>query len=548
LGTALVSCSELRDPVVARVGADRLTVRDLRIAYANLQPLARPALNTRRERLSFLQQVIDHRLLRDHGGAIAAANDLDPDAVYERARLECLVQRLLTLEGEDWQPSDADIEEAYQRMKSAALVQRLVFASREAARAAAEELAAGETFDEVARRSDVYRPADLWLTWTPWQFDPLSTAAVELEIGQVSEPFFADMHGQLVRVDDRRPEEVPALEEVASRIAEGLRARHRARRAGELQDELWAAENVRLVDDTVELLTERTRTAVLEEDPEIEGGVWANPRLTEEEKSRPLAVGDRGDLWSVRDYLETTARSVAARGPRRGSVKSEIRQLCRREVDRRLLLAEAERRGLERDWWARKTLDRLEEEWLIRTATADIQSHAEVRSDGLDSLVSLLRTGQPGLFRRREGARVVRFDFASREAALVERERIERAGGAAARLEQVLDGDVRFQGLYLVSWVPRGALSLPEFEEELFARGPGRLVGPLQFGTQWVLAESLLLTPEEQMSEEEIRADVQARLASSRSAAALREWLRLRREQLNVRIDEDALDELRPGI
>jgi hypothetical protein len=455
---------------------------------------------------------------------------------------------LLTLEGEDWQPSDADVEEAYQRMKSAALVQRLVFASREAARAAAEELAAGETFDEVARRSDVYRPADLWLTWTPWQFDPLSTAAVELEIGQVSKPFFADMNDQLVRVDDRRPEKVPALEEVASRIAEGLRTRHRARRAGELRDELWAAENVRLVDETVELLTERTRTAVLSEDPEIKGGVWANPRLTEEEKSRPLAVGDQGDLWSVRDYLETTARSVAARGPRRGSVESEIRQLCRREVDRRLLLAEAERRGLERDWWARKTLDRLEEEWLIRTATADIHSHADVRSDGLDSLVLLLRTSQPGLFRRRERARVVRFDFASREAALVERERIERAGGAAARLEQVLDGDVCFEGFYLVAWVPRGALSLPEFEEELFARGPGRLVGPLQLGTQWVLAESLLLTPEEQMPEEEMRAEVQARLASSRSAAALREWLRLRREELNVRIDEDALDELRPGI
>ncbi len=548
LSVFLLSCSEFGDSVVARVGSDRLTVRDLRLAYADAQTLSRPPLNTRRDRLSFLNQVIDHKLLLDHGRAIVAANDLVPDAAYERGRLECLVQRLLTLEGEGWRPSESDVEEAYRRMQFAYRVERLVFASEGAARAAAEDLAAGKTFDEIARRPEAHRPPDRWVTWAPWQYDALSTVAVELEVGDVSEPFFADMHDQIVRVDEKRPEEVSELEEIVSRISEGLRARHRARRAAELQDELWAAARVELVPDTIELLTERTRTALLTENPEIEGGVWANPVLSEEERELPLAIGEQGVLWRVKDYLEMTARSLTARGLRRGSVEAEIRQLCQREVDRRLLLAEAERRGLEKDWWARKTLDRLEEEWLVRRATADIYSHAEVQQDNVDSLISLLQATQPGLFRRREGARVIRFDLPSRESALDERERIERAGGAAARLGEVLDGDLEFEGLYHVVWIPRGALPVPDIESELFDRGPGRLVGPFQLGTQWVIAEAVLFTPAEQMTEEEMRADVLARLASSRTAARVQEWLERRREELHVRIDENALDELRPGI
>ena len=111
LSAVLLSCSEFGDSVVARSGSDRLTVRDLRLAYANTQPLSRPPLNTRRDRLAFLNQVLDHRLLLDHGRALVAANDLVPDAAYERGRMECLVQRLLTLEGEGWQPNESDVEE-----------------------------------------------------------------------------------------------------------------------------------------------------------------------------------------------------------------------------------------------------------------------------------------------------------------------------------------------------------------------------------------------------------------------------------------------------
>jgi parvulin-like peptidyl-prolyl isomerase len=548
LSAVLLSCSEFGDSVVARSGSDRLTVRDLRLAYANTQPLSRPPLNTRRDRLAFLNQVLDHRLLLDHGRALVAANDLVPDAAYERGRMECLVQRLLTLEGEGWQPNESDVEEAYRRMQFSSRVQRLVFASDEAARAAAVDLEAGKTFAEISRRAEAYRPSDRWVTWVPWRYDALSNAAIDLEVGEVSGPFFADMHDQIIRVDERRPEEQPELEEIASRISEGLRTRRRARRAGELQDELWAAAKVQLVPDTIELLTERTRTAVLTEDPEIEGGVWANPVLSEKERELPLAVAEQGVLWTVKDYLETTARSLTVRGPRRGSAEAEIRQLCRREVGRRLLLAEAERRGLEKDWWARKTLERLEEEWLIRSATADIHSHAGVQHDNVDSLITLLQATQPGLFRRQEGARVIRFDLPSREAALDERERIERAGGAAARLAQLLDGDLEFEGLYHVVWIPRGALALPDIESELFDRGPGRLVGPFQVGTQWVIAEAGQITPAEEMSAEEVRADVLARLTSSGTTTRVQEWIEQRREELHVRIDENALDELRPGI
>jgi hypothetical protein len=303
-----------------------------------------------------------------------------------------------------------------------------------------------------------------------------------------------------------------------------------------------------LRDETIALLTRKTRKVILESDATEHDRKWAIPELTAEEESLTVATWRGAGRWTAKDYQESIQRLIPAQRPSAAFLENWVRWACVDEVSKRLMYEEAVRRGIDRDWWVERALQDFREERRLRRVREEITSRIELENSTVDSLASALRASRGDLFRHAERAWLVRFDLRTREAALEERHRILKAGGAMARLDEVLKGDFAFRGAYHIIQLTPDGVTDPRVETAIFAEAPGTLRGPFELLGNWTLLECRSVEPARPMAPEEIRDHVRTQLIRGEAVAALSSWIATRRQEMRVTINEDALGALGPGI
>ncbi len=547
---SLAGCGEIGKPAVVSIGKESLTLEDLRRTYADLPPSARPSLATRPQRVAFVDEVVRRRLLVLHGQSLADADSTDPVAVRERE--DILLRRLQATEGGMADPTDAELEEAGARFATRFRVRRIVCVTREDAARAADLLSRGEPPSSIAAGATVLvLPVETW-TWFPWPIDPLSDALLALEPGGVTAPIEGDGFVQVAQVLERTaplPDAEPAPN---TRLAEAVRRQKRERAVLALERALREKSQARIDPAALKLLVDRTRASVLEGHRVETDLDFALPSLSPEEKSLAIATyrspSGSEERLLVGDYSSALERLSPARRPWRGSIDTVVRRMVDQEIGRRLLVREAERRGITEDWWAERDLRLLEEERVLRRGRRAIESSATLSDASIDSMTTLMLLAQPSILHQPARARVVRADFPSVESALQERERARTAGGLLRRFADVLEGRALSPGTYHVFRVSAGGMGSVAIDQLVFSSKPGTIEGPVQFGASWILLEVQGFESPVERPVEAVRAEIQRNLRDSRSAPAVEEWVRARREELGVRVDGELLDRLSPGV
>jgi hypothetical protein len=538
----LAACEDLGDSPPVTIGGERLSIGDLRAIYADLPPADRPRLGTRAQRTAFVEGVVDRTLLRERGREIAEEN---PELLgrLEYAREETLIRRLRTLESGDDSPTAEDIERAHGILANEYLVERFFFADSAAAAAAHARVTAGEALRDAAlAENGVYAGVPIWLKWSPFP-DSLLDALPGLEPGDMPAPIVDGPRRALIEVLERREVPETSLEDVRDQIVRGLRNRQRAERLQEFLDGLRDAADIVIREEAVEDLVERTRRSILEGGRTLQHPGWALPDI--DDAGRTVAEWSGGRL-TAGEYRSALESMVSLQRPHL-NLHDEVRDVCRRAVDRGLLLAEASRRDLAAEWWTARALERLERGRFLQIAVERIESEAEMNPTAADSAASLLHSTQPELFRSQAKARIVRFEFTNREAADDEARRIRAAGGAMERIAEILASKSVLAGSYRIVDVVADELGSPAAHEFVFLSEPGRLSAPLEFFGQWVLIEVQKVDPAYVLSAEEVLADVRARLSGGGEREALERWLAERKQAVGVAIDEQALNALAPG-
>jgi parvulin-like peptidyl-prolyl isomerase len=518
-----------------------MTVDDLRTAYADLDASVRPSLATREDRRAFVQRLVERTLLVDEGERLLAA-DAAAGADLRSDRDLFLVRRLRTLEAGGAPIESAAVAAAYERMRTAHEVEAYYFSREEDARAAKAAYDASAEGRQI-RASD---RSTTWVTWSPFP-DPVADAVVDLPLSVLAGPLKVGGAWRLVRVRGRKPNDPGPLEPLRPRIFLGLRARGEAAAVEALAQRLRGVADVRVEGSAVELLAARTREKILRPESTEQDDAWAIPALTTGEESTRVATWRDGVL-TAGDYVRVVRREPRNQRPR-SMLAAEVRRTVDSEVTLRLLVAEAERRGLEEDHWVRRSLERSRQDRALQKAIAEIErtEHDAQADSSVDSLAARLHATQPGLFERAARARVLRFDFATAEAGREEVERIRRAGGAEARLEEILEDGAPAGGPFHLIYMTPTEMPSADVVAAIFAGGPGAVTGPHRQGDSWVVLACLDLRPSTRPNREEIIADFRRRIADTNEARRVDAWLERRKKEVGVQVDEAALDALAPG-
>jgi peptidyl-prolyl cis-trans isomerase C len=234
---------QARRLLLARVNGEEVTLADLRQAFKDRHGGHGSLLAGEEILRSFLDSVIEERLLTQEGFRMGLDQEPGPRRAAEAQRdlllLEALEERFVRGPAE---PGEAEIRRAH------ALLGRQVHAAvievRDAAGAegALARLAAGEEFDAVAREMSLHasrgRGGDLG--WIGWGMLDAATESVALAtpIGETSPAFAAGAGRRIVRALEERKVESPPLERAAPHVRAVLRARREKQIRAELLEEI----------------------------------------------------------------------------------------------------------------------------------------------------------------------------------------------------------------------------------------------------------------------------------------------------------------------
>ncbi len=547
---ALAGCSEIGRRPAVKVGTKSFFLEDLRHIYADLPAPARPTLSTRPQRLAFADEVVRRHLLMEHGRSIAEDDTLL--AGGGRIREEVLLRRLHAIEGGMADPTDEELNAARTHLASRFLVRRFVFTDREQAERAAQRLGRGTPVDSIAADPQCRAFAPETWQWLPWPIDPLADAVTRLAPGETTAPIEGEGFVHIAQLLEVSAAPQGAPEATGSRLVEVVRRRKRQLAVDALVERLRNAANIRFDDATMRLVVDRTRSAILAGEFAESDAEFSIPTLSKEEESLTAAsyrsVSGSEEEFLAGDYRRELQRTSPGRRPWRGSLRLLAERALEREIERRLLVQEAERRNLARDWWAERDLRLFEEERLLRRGRKAIESSVTIAEASIDSMTSLLVTAKPNILRQPARARVLRVDFPTAEAAADERERALAAGGLGPRFADILDGRTLPTGVVHIFQISPGVLGSAEIDRLVFASSPGRIEGPIRFGASWILLEVQGFEPVGERSPDDLRNEVRRSLHEGRNTTAVDTWVRARRDSLGVSIDEELLDRLSHGV
>jgi hypothetical protein len=534
----LAACDELGEPVILNIGSRAYTARDLREIHAAMDAAARPSLATREERESFVSAVVERVLLEEYGQSLVDAGEVDLGAELAAVREDVLVRRLRVLLGTGAQLDSVTAHDAYERMRVLHRVRSVAFATEEGAARALARLQPGQGLDalpEYARSG-----GETWIAWSPSP-DPIADELGRHEVGDIVGPIPSRTWWRLVELLGNRPAELEPYEKIRARILGSLRAREEATRVRDLLARRQEEEHVRIDAEKVAWLAARTLDAILrpgatEADPD-----WALPRLEDAERDAVVAEWDTG-RFTAGDYRRAVERMSRGQRPRTSGMELIVRDLVQDGVERWLLVAEAQRRGLAGDWFVQQALASDRTDRYVRAAIRRIENDAVQPGDN-ESLIRRLRESQPQLLRTEPRARLLRLDLPTRELAEEEADAVARAGGGRARLRELLSSSDPMPGTYHLLESDASAITEPAVREAVFDGTLDRPLGPYESVGGWFVLVCLAVEPPHDLGAEELAA---ASLGAS-GPDAVQEWIRNRREEVGVSVNRDELDQIGPG-
>lgn len=542
LGAVLAGCADDAAPddeVVATVAGAPITAGEFAETYAQVVLRAGLDADPAAAADAVLRSLVNRRLLIAAALDDGLAETDDYRAARDLAETKALVDLYTAREmADDLAVTEADLRETFVQMNTTYAARHLYARDREAAERLHARLAAGESFEALARETF----ADSVLAATGGfvgefghdEMDPaFEAAAFRLPVGEVSEPVRTATGYSVIRVDARATN--PLLTEAEfDRKRDDLARYVRKRKRTEARFVLSREVRDALAPQFEDAAFARLVAFATGRAPGLDAEALADWRRT------PLVrfTSNRLDgVWTV-GYVEDRAASMTERQRAAVQDAASLREFVEGLLVREELTARARAAGLDRDRRLERSVAEQMDEWAFEEAKRRLRLVDDLPEDSLRAHFA----AHADLYVMPERVRAREILIATRpeaDALLAE----IRAGadlGALARTRSLRPGAAAVDGdLGEVTRAQLGRLGDP-----VFAAAPGEVVGPVEVQGRYVLVERGETLPPRPMTFAEARPQVRAALDIPFAQRRLEAALAAFRDRYPVEVDREALDRL----
>jgi parvulin-like peptidyl-prolyl isomerase len=535
--------------VVATAGSEiQITLADFNQAYSQISPPNRPDISTLELKRNFANDLVNKEILLAEAHRIGGITDTATLDTLEQLKRNKMLELLYREEVESKvEVLGRDVAELYEHRKFNVSASHILFENLEAASDVRAQIEEGKiSFEDAARQYSLDQgtkqnggklPPLVWGQAVP-QFQMV---AFDLEPGALSEPVETQFGVHLIRVDARVEQELDSLETMRPTLRTEARRQLEIVRMREFVDELAARENLAWNDAGLDVLHGLIAEAVAKAG-EAEASVKYLPTPTPDQEPMELATYS-GRSWTIGDYVRVLAEVPPTNRPATTMPRSGLKEvILNTQIQNELLVVEARARGLDQRPDVLGADLRVREQLLIERVHGGFLQAADVPIEDVRAVFDSSRAVDPAAFTMPE--RVDMLILTHEDPQTVEAALARIRGGEPEEkviVEISMDMRTNTKG-GRTGLLPRGNYSEP-IEDVAFSGWVGKgWSEPIVTQTGTGAIKVLQHEASRLATFEEVKDGLMQGLARNRGEEAFEEWLNNRRQELNVRVNDDVLN------
>jgi peptidyl-prolyl cis-trans isomerase C len=536
--------------IVAEAGDARVTLANFNDAYNKITPEYRPDLSTIEGRRGFANDLLNKEIMVSEGRRMGGIEDSAMVDAVERSRDSKMLALLYRDEVEaQVEVGGKLVADVYDKRAYNVKGSHIMLEDVDEAARIRQEIVSGEisfrdaarkySWDESTKSEGGALPEIIWSLDLP-EFEE---ALFEMEPGEVSQPIEGVLGVHLVRLEERIPQEDRApLEQARPTLRSDVRRQLERIRMKAYVDSLQEAAGLTWHEDGLGLLLDLMEEVSKADIDTIAPADRYVPRPTDEQRAVPVASFSGRD-WTIGDFVDAVKATPPGQRPVRRPPLAGLKELIRlTQLQNELLLAEAFKKGLDKNDEIVRERDRLYERILIEQVHTRFVQAADVPPEDVRAAYDSTKAENPDALTFPERVEMVILTHTD-SSIVAQGVRRMRAGEPEEDVILELSMDTRTKGNGgNTGLIARGNYA-PQIEDVAFSRSPDQGWSDPIVTESGTGAVRVVKHEDARLATfEEVQDGLTQQLARARGEVAFEEWLKNEREKRNAVVHDEVLE------
>jgi parvulin-like peptidyl-prolyl isomerase len=521
--------------VVAEVGSKKITSGELLITYDRITPPNRPPFDTLEDKKAFLETAIAKEILVQEAQTRGLDKSVEVEAGVKKLRDTELLKRMFVEKSQKVVELTPEELEAHYK-ETQAQVHLADIWLKDADKAKADEIRAeirgGASFAEMAKKhgQNEYAAAGGDMGWHAVSAPMLEFFAEQLKTmkpGDVSDPVPLLGGYHIIQVLERKDADMAEFEEKKIPVRQELRRKKEAEAWRAYIQEIRAAKQLTVSPENVQIVKDRFASTA----------AGQLPQLSDSEKALPL-VSYEGDSWTAGDLIYYLGSVGPSMRPDFTDPRFDPSNWLMTRATNDMVLKEAAKAGFEKQSDFQETLAREREKLSLDALHAELIKEISVSDDEKVAFYEEKKDSLIG-----PAVSSVRYIFTTSQARIDSAYAEIQAGKPFAEVVKryTEDPNTRDKG-GVVDSIAYGVFGDANMDNGVLALKPDEVSKPIVYNQAFYIFKKIETRPGKALTYAEAAPQIETHLKSKKETELFDTWLTQKREALNVKIYDKALD------
>lgn len=521
--------------VVAEVGSKKITSGELLITYDRITPPNRPPFDTLEDKKAFLETAIAKEILMQEAQAKGLDKSVEVEAGVKKLRDTELLRRMFVEKAQKVvELTPEELEAHYKETQATVHLADIWLKDADKAKAdqVLAEIRGGTSFAAAAKKHGQNEYAasggDMgWHTVSEPMLDFFAEQLKTMKPGDVSDPVPLMGGFHIIQLVERKDADMAEFEAKKIPVRQELRRKKEAEAWRAYVQEMRTAKQLTVSPENVQIMKERFASTPPGE----------IPQLSDSEKELPLVTYE-GDSWTAGDLIYYLGSVGPGMRPNFADPRFDPSTWLMTRATNDMVLKEAQSAGFEKQSDLQETLAREREKLTIDALHADLMKTISVTDEEKVAFYAEKKDSLLG-----PTVSSVRYIFTTTQARIDSAYAEIQAGKPFADVVKRYSEDVNTRDKGgVVDSIAYGVFGDPNMDDGVLKLQPDEVSKPIVYNQAFYIFKKIETRPGKLLTYDEALPRIEEHLKSKKETELFDSWLAEKREALNVKIYDKALD------